>query len=325
MQVNGFSNSFGSLSVVSTRANDTVQQSVQVVETTSPVSVQGDAGRRVAATPSAENSRTSSNNSQANNSQANNTQANTSQTNSSQDRQQLDAEQKMIRELAARDREVRQHEMAHQMAGGQYTGGATYTFQRGPDGVMYAVGGQVSIDTSAVPGDPEATLQKAQTIERAAMAPADPSPQDLKVAASARAMANEARAELLREQQESLQSDATEEVIADPLLGDRSPVDELQAREEEEQNLRAELQQVEQDAAERRADIDEAEQERQERREALAEEQQLRRERSAEAMREFARELAEIQENFRELNKRLVETGALQGNPTLGSLLDRQA
>ena len=305
MQVNGFSNTFGSIGVTTARANDTVQQPVQVVETTSPVSVQGDAGRRIAATPSTENSQNSSN--------------------TSRDRQQQEIEQQIIRDLAARDREVRQHEMAHQMAGGQYTGGATYTFERGPDGVMYAVGGQVSIDTSPIPGDPEATLQKAQTIERAALAPADPSPQDLKVAASARAMANEARAELLREQQESLDSDTGEEVIADPLLGDRSSVDELQAREEQEQTLRAELQQAEREAAERRADIDEAEEARQERREAIAEDQQLRRERSAEAMREFARELAEIQARFRELNKRLVETGALQGRTTLGSILDRQA
>ncbi|TVQ72346.1 MAG: catalase [Oceanospirillales bacterium] len=305
MQVNGLSNTFGNIGVSTARANDTVQQPVQVVETTSPVSVQGDAGRRVAASSSTENSQNSSN--------------------TSRDRQQQDAEQQIIRELAARDREVRQHEMAHQMAGGQYTGAATYTFERGPDGVMYAVGGEVSIDTSPVPGDPEATLQKAQTIERAAMAPADPSPQDLKVAASARAMANEARAELLREQQDSLQSDVTEEVISDPLLGDRSSIEELQVREEEEQTRRAELQQAEREAVERRAEINEAEEASKERREAIAEEQQLRRERSAEAMREFARELAEIQARFRELNKRLVETGALQGRNTLGSILDRQA
>lgn len=304
MQVNGLSNPFGALSVASTRANDTVQQAIQVVDTNSPLSVQGDAGRRVAATASVENSQTSSD--------------------TSADRQQQEVEQQIINKLAARDREVRQHEMAHQIAGGQFTGGATYTFQRGPDGVMYAVGGQVSVDTSPVPGDPEATLQKAQTIERAAMAPADPSPQDLKVAASARAMANEARVELLREQQESLQSDATEEVLEDPLQEDLSSVDESQSGDESQESIRAELE-PEREVDERRSEIDEAEEVRQERREAIAEEQQLRRERAAEAMREFAQELAEIQASFRELNKRLIETGALQGGNALGSLLDRQA
>ena len=304
MQVNGLSNYFGLSSVAQTRANDTVQQSDQVVELNSPLSLQGDAGRRVAATASVKNSQTS--------------------TDTSADRQQQEVDQQIINKLAARDREVRQHEMAHQIAGGQYTGGATYTFQRGPDGVMYAVGGQVSVDTSPVPGDPEATLQKAQIIERAAMAPADPSPQDLKVAASARAMANEARVELLREQQESLQSDTNEEVLEDRLPDDLISVNELQSRDEPKEFIRAELE-LEREAGELRADLDEAEESRQERREAIAEEQQLRRERSAEAMREFVRELAEIQTRFSELNKRLVETGALQGRTTLGSILDRQA
>ncbi len=302
MQINGFSNTFNLMGGLPARPNDSLQQPTSVVETSSPVSVQADAGRRVAATSSSD-----------------------SPNRSAAAGQQNEAELAIIRELAARDREVRQHEMAHQMAGGQYTGAATYTFERGPDGVMYAVGGEVSIDTSPVAGDPEATLQKAQTIERAALAPADPSPQDLKVAASARAMANEARAELLREERESLESEASSEVLADPLLGDESPVSEIIEREAQERAQRLELQEAERLAAEKRTELDEAEQARQERREAIAEEIQQRRERQAEAMREFARDLAEIQAQLRELNKRLVETGALQGRNSLGSLLDREA
>lgn len=61
---------------------------------------------------------------------------------------------------------------------------------------MYAVAGEVGIDTSAIPGDPQATLRKAQTILRAALAPADPSPQDRQVAAQANAMAQQARLEM---------------------------------------------------------------------------------------------------------------------------------
>lgn len=125
------------------------------------------------------------------------------------DRRQQLVEQQVLRELSARDREVRQHEMAHQAAGGGLTGGASYSYQRGPDGRMYAVGGEVSIDTSAVSGDPRATLEKAEAIIRAAMAPAEPSSQDYRVAASARAMAAEARTELAR-LEEAEQTDADE-------------------------------------------------------------------------------------------------------------------
>lgn len=107
-------------------------------------------------------------------------------------------EQQQVQELSARDREVRLHEMAHKAAGGGITGAISYTYERGPDGRMYAVGGEVSIDTSAVPGDPEATLEKAEAIIRAAMAPAEPSAQDYRVASRARAMAAEARAEIAR-------------------------------------------------------------------------------------------------------------------------------
>ncbi len=105
--------------------------------------------------------------------------------------------QRQLSELRARDREVRAHEMAHVAAGaGLITGGPTYEYQRGPDNRLYAVGGEVQIDTSGVPGDPEATLEKALQIQRAALAPAEPSAQDRAVAMSAATMAAEARVEL---------------------------------------------------------------------------------------------------------------------------------
>ncbi|MDR4516067.1 MAG: hypothetical protein MRK00_01530 [Nitrosomonas sp.] len=102
-----------------------------------------------------------------------------------------------ISELRTRDQEVRTHELAHlAAAGGIAKGGPTFDYQRGPDGKLYAVGGEVQIDTSGVPGDPEATLQKAEQIQRAALAPAQPSSQDRSVAVAAAAMAAEARAEI---------------------------------------------------------------------------------------------------------------------------------
>lgn len=100
-------------------------------------------------------------------------------------------------ELKQRDREVRAHEAAHLAAAGKYaTGGASFEYERGPDGKSYAVGGEVGIDTSPVPNDPEATIQKARMIKAAALAPADPSPTDRKVAASAAQMEAEARQEI---------------------------------------------------------------------------------------------------------------------------------
>ncbi|MBA4243553.1 MAG: hypothetical protein C0452_06510 [Pseudomonas sp.] len=105
-------------------------------------------------------------------------------------------EQLEIAELAQRDREVRAHEQAHAAVGGQYAGAPTYSFKRGPDGQRYAVSGEVSIDTAPVPNDPEATLRKMEIVLRAALAPVEPSAQDLRVAALAQAQAAQARVEL---------------------------------------------------------------------------------------------------------------------------------
>jgi len=120
-------------------------------------------------------------------------------------------ERKVVEELRNRDREVRAHEHAHKAAAGPYaTGGPTYTYQTGPDGKRYAIGGEVQIDTSEVPNDPEATIRKAQTIRRAALAPAEPSSQDQRVAAQARVIENRARQELTKERREEAQ-ERTEE------------------------------------------------------------------------------------------------------------------
>jgi hypothetical protein len=120
-------------------------------------------------------------------------------------------EKKVVQELRARDQEVRAHENAHKAAAGGYaTGGPTYTYQTGPDGKRYAIGGEVQIDTSEVPNDPEATIRKAQVIRRAALAPAEPSGQDQKVASQARAIENRARQELAKERREETQEKAEE-------------------------------------------------------------------------------------------------------------------
>ena len=106
-------------------------------------------------------------------------------------------DQQIIRQLSSRDQEVRAHEQAHAAVGGQYAGAANFTYERGPDGVNYAVGGEVPIDVGAIQGNPQATLEKMLVVQRAALAPAEPSAQDRRVAALAANQANQARAEIL--------------------------------------------------------------------------------------------------------------------------------
>lgn len=119
------------------------------------------------------------------------------------------ASDRVLRVLKQRDREVRAHEQAHLSAAGRFAlGGAGFEYQRGPDGRLYAVGGDVQIDTSPVPGDPRATLEKAETVRRAALAPSEPSAQDRRVAAQASRMAAAASAEI-RQAERSGQATAT--------------------------------------------------------------------------------------------------------------------
>ncbi len=120
----------------------------------------------------------------------------TSGARNSTDPQQQQQIQLQIRKLASRDREVRAHESAHAAVGGQFTGPPQFTFQKGPDGVLYAVAGEVSINTSEVSNDPEATLARLETVIRAALAPAEPSSQDVSVASGAAASAAQIRSEL---------------------------------------------------------------------------------------------------------------------------------
>ena len=113
-----------------------------------------------------------------------------------QDQQQLELEQQQIEELKARDTEVRVHEQAHASVGGQYAGSPSYEYQRGPDDTNYAVDGEVQIDVSEIPGDPQATIDKMQTVRAAALAPAEPSSADRAIAADATQKMAAAQAEL---------------------------------------------------------------------------------------------------------------------------------
>lgn len=114
------------------------------------------------------------------------------------------SEEKMLQELKARDAEVKNHEAAHMAAAGNLAqGGPSYDYKRGPDGHTYAVGGEVQIDTSKG-STPEETIQKAQRVRAAALAPANPSSQDRAVASRASSQEAEARKELADKQSELL-------------------------------------------------------------------------------------------------------------------------
>lgn len=112
-------------------------------------------------------------------------------------------EQKVVQKLKERDREVKSHEQAHlAAAGGLAKGGPSYTYQVGPDGGQYAIGGEVQIELSGG-STPQETISKMQQVRRAALAPAEPSGQDISVANSASKIEAEARAQLQAEQTEA--------------------------------------------------------------------------------------------------------------------------
>jgi hypothetical protein len=129
--------------------------------------------------------------------------------NSAQEQAQQAEEQRVISQLQSRDREVRAHEQAHAAIGGAHAGAPSYTYQTGPDGKKYAVGGEVSIDV-APESTPLATIRKMEVVRAAALAPAEPSSQDRKVAAQASMQIAQARSELAtaRPEPKSKQGDA---------------------------------------------------------------------------------------------------------------------
>ncbi|MEX2618214.1 MAG: putative metalloprotease CJM1_0395 family protein [Alphaproteobacteria bacterium] len=126
---------------------------------------------------------------------------------SAEDEQGLtEADRRKIERLKQRDRLVREHERAHATAGGAIAGPPSFTFVTGPDGKQYAVGGEVSIDVSPVAGNPQATIRKMEQVKRAALAPANPSGQDRRVASQADAAIVKAKQELAEERREEQES-----------------------------------------------------------------------------------------------------------------------
>ena len=125
-------------------------------------------------------------------------------------------EQLELMQLKSRDREVRNHEQAHLAAAGQYAaGGPSFSYQVGPDGNRYAVGGEVPVDVSNG-STPEETIQKMERVRAAALAPAEPSAADRQIAAQASMKAAQARQELMLERQSAPESNTASDPLSAP-------------------------------------------------------------------------------------------------------------
>jgi len=103
-------------------------------------------------------------------------------------------EDRAVQQMKARDREVRAHEQAHKNVGGAHAGAISYSYQQGPNGKQYAIGGSVPIDVSPE-ATPEATIAKMRVVMAAALAPADPSGPDRAIAQAAQAQMTQASAD----------------------------------------------------------------------------------------------------------------------------------
>ena len=93
--------------------------------------------------------------------------------------QDLDpAEEAVVNQLRARDSAVRQEEKAHAAAAGSYGSAPQYTYQIGPDGNAYAIGGHVDVSAS-LSGSAEDRDRALATLQNAALAPNAPSGADM--------------------------------------------------------------------------------------------------------------------------------------------------
>ncbi|WP_051692325.1 putative metalloprotease CJM1_0395 family protein [Marinobacterium lacunae] len=245
-----------------------------------------------------------------------------------------DVDQQLIDELAVRDREVRAHEQAHQAAGGGLAGSASFTYERGPNGKQYAVGGEVSIAAPVSSDDPQADLEKAQIILRAALAPADPSGQDLKVAAAARALATNAQVGLATQGSEESENSANRQEAASERQSDVEVAQQAESVQPRTSELQQELplasgdanteSQVEEFSPSVIERYEQRQAESEERRAALEEEQRAHEQR-AEQLAEYQQEMAQIQQRLAEINKKFANAGALDIPYPVGSFINDQA
>lgn len=98
------------------------------------------------------------------------------------------------------------HENVHKLADSGVTDGVLYTHTTGPDNERYITGSEVSVEMPDSTGEAEDTISLLEKVRQAALAPEQPSPQDLRVAASAQVQIQQVRSDLsgesIEEQQE---------------------------------------------------------------------------------------------------------------------------
>ena len=76
---------------------------------------------------------------------------------------------RVLEKFKNKDAEIRTHEQVHASIG-HTTAPISYSYQQGPDGKMYAIGGSVRMDTS-IPDDPKAAVFKLDMLQKAASGP----------------------------------------------------------------------------------------------------------------------------------------------------------
>lgn len=87
---------------------------------------------------------------------------------------------RVLEKFKNKDAEIRTHEQVHASIG-HTTAPISYSYQQGPDGKMYAVGGSVRLETS-IPDDPKAAAFKLDMLQKAASAPSHTSGADNTIA-----------------------------------------------------------------------------------------------------------------------------------------------
>ena len=127
-------------------------------------------------------------------------------------------EEAQVSKLAQRDQEVKAHEQAHVAASGGLAGSPSYTYQTGPDGKKYAVGGEVSISRGGSSNTDQA-LRDAEAVKRGALAPAQPSSQDRSVASKAEADIQRLRAKKSQENQEKMEGQGDDQATSPEAYG----------------------------------------------------------------------------------------------------------
>lgn len=123
-----------------------------------------------------------------------------------------------VAKLQSAERKIIAHEMAHMSAGGKFAGSPSYSYTQGPNGKKYITGGEVPI--KIIKGKtPEETIQNMEQVKRAALAPANPSPQDMSVASKASQIKSSAAAEKNKEitQPDKKEKDSNNSIIKEDI------------------------------------------------------------------------------------------------------------